>query len=92
MQGADTVALGVTLTAVGGQVTVRPMLGLITDDSRIVPAKLLTLVSATETDAEAPELKFTGVGEDIATSPTWTKELAEWDAVPGDPEPVTAAT
>ncbi len=61
------------LTAVAGQVTVNPVVGLTTADNATVPAKLLTLVNDTETAAPvAPLLKFTGVPTEIVKSPTWT--------------------
>ncbi len=85
----DTVAFAVMLTAVAGHVTVSPVVGVTTEDRAIVPAKLLTLVNETETAApDAPELKFTGVPTEMVKSPTCTIELAEWDAVPGEPAPV----
>ncbi len=66
------------LTAVDGQVTVRPVVGLATADNATVPAKLLTLVSETEIAVPvAPELKLTGVPTLIVKSPTCTIELAE---------------
>ncbi len=71
VQDDDTVALPVMLTAVAGQVTVRPVAGLTTADSAIVPAKLFTLARETETIAPvAPELKLTGVPTLIVKSPT----------------------
>ncbi len=75
---AEAVVFAVRLVAVAGQVTVKPVAGLTTEDSAIVPAKLLTLVSETDIAAPvAPELKFTGVPTEIMKSPTWTMELAE---------------
>ncbi len=83
-------ALAVRLDGVAGQVTVKPVAGLTTDVRATVPAKLNVLVSETDIAAPvAPELKFTGVPREIRKSPTWTTELAEWDAVPGEPAPVT---
>ncbi len=77
------------LTAVAGQVTVRPEVGLTTEVRLMLPAKLKVLVSETDSAApEAPELKLTGDPTLIVKSPTWTVELAEWDAVPGEPVPV----
>ncbi len=71
VQDDDTVALLVMLTAVAGQVTVRPVVGLTADESAIVPAKLFTLVSETDMAAPIdPELKLTGVTTLIVKSPT----------------------
>ncbi len=71
MQEEETVALAVMLTAVAGQVTVRPVVGLTTDESAMVPAKLLTLVNETDIAAPvAPLLKLTGVPTLIVKSPT----------------------
>ena len=71
-----TVALAVMLTTVAGQVTLRPVLGLVTAESAIAPAKLLLLVSETETEAPvAPELKLTEVPTEILKSPTWTRTV-----------------
>ncbi len=70
--------MAVMLTAVAGQVTVKPAVGLTTEVKATVPAKLRRLVRLTEIDApEAPELKFTGVATEIEKSPTCTIELAE---------------
>ncbi len=78
------------LTAVAGQVTVRPVVGLTTEVSVTVPAKLFTLVRETDIAAPAaPELKLTGVPTLMVKSPTCTMEVAKWDAVPGEPAPVT---
>jgi len=77
VQEAATVALAVILTG-AGQVTVKPVTGLVTAARLIVPAKLNVLVR--ETDIEepvAPELKLTGVPTLIVKLPTWTVELAE---------------
>ncbi len=80
----------VRLVAVPGQVTVRPVVGLTTELRATVPAKLKVLVRLTETAAPAaPELKLTGVPTLTVKSPKWTIELAEWEAVPGEPAPVT---
>ncbi len=74
----DTVAFAVIPTAVAGQVTVKPVVGLTTELRLTVPAKLNVLVRLTETAAPvAPKLKFTGVPTDIVKSPTCTTELAE---------------
>ncbi len=89
VQEALTVALAVMPVAVAGQLTVSPVAGLVTALRLIVPAKLNVLVSETDMAAPvAPELKFTGVLTVILKSPTWTTDDAEWEAVPGDPEPV----
>ncbi len=78
MQDDDTVALAEMFTAVAGHVTVNPVVGLTTEESAIVPAKLFTLVSETEIAAPvAPELKLTGVPTLMVKSPTCTIELAE---------------
>ncbi len=70
-QDAGVVALAVRLTAVGGHVTVRPVVGLTTDVSATVPAKLNVLVRLTEIDAPAaPVLKLTGLLTEIVKSPT----------------------
>ncbi len=90
VQDDDAVALAVRLVAVAGQVTVRPVAGLTTEVSVTLPAKLKVLVRLTEIAAPvAPELKFTGVPTEIVKSPTCTTEDEEWDAVPGEPAPVT---
>ncbi len=71
MQDAGVVALAVRLTAVAGQVTVSPVVGLTTDESATVPAKLKVLVRDTEIDAPvAPVLKLTGLLTVIVKSPT----------------------
>ncbi len=67
---AATVAFAVMLTG-AGQVTVKPVTGLVTAVRLIVPAKLNVLVRETEiAEPLAPELKFTGVVVDIVKSPT----------------------
>ncbi len=67
----DTVALAVMLTAVAGQVTVKPVVGLVTALKLTEPAKLNVLVRVTEIAAPvAPELKLTGVPTLIVKSPT----------------------
>jgi hypothetical protein len=74
---AATVALAVTLTG-AGQVTVKPVTGLVTAARLIVPAKLNVLVRETEMDEPvAPELKLTGLPTLIVKSPTWTVDNAE---------------
>ena len=73
---AATVAFAVILTG-AGQVTVKPVTGLVTAARLIVPAKLNVLVRETEiAEPVAPELKFTGVPTLIVKLPTWTVELA----------------
>ncbi len=77
MQEAATVAFAVMLTG-AGQVTVKPVTGLVTAARLIVPAKLNVLVKLTEiADPVAPELKFTRLPTPIVKSPTWTVALAE---------------
>ncbi len=77
------------LVAVAGQVTVSPVVGLVTAVRLTIPAKLKVLVRVTDIAAPvAPLLKLTGVPTDIVKSPTWTIEEADWDAVPGEPAPV----
>src|SRR2546425_12418467 len=61
VQEAATVAFAVMLTG-AGQVTVKPVAGLVTGVRATVPAKLKVLVSETEiAEPVAPELKFTGL-------------------------------
>ncbi len=89
VQDEETVAFAVMLTAVAGQVTVRPVVGLTTEESAIVPAKLLTLVTEADMAAPvAPELKLAGVPTIMVKSPTCTTKDAEWEGVPGEPAPV----
>ncbi len=89
VQDAGEVALAVSVTAVAGQVTVKPVVGLTIELRLTVPPKLKVLVRLTEIAAPvAPELKFTGVPTEIVKSPTCTTELAAWEAVPGEPAPV----
>ena len=91
MHEAVTVALAVIAVAVVGQVTVRPVAGLTTEARLMLPAKLNVLVRVTViAEPVAPLLKLTGDVTDIVKSPTWTVELAECAAVPGDPVPVIA--
>ena len=86
---AVTVAFAVIAVAAVGQVTVRPVAGVTTDARLMLPAKLNVLVRVTViAEPVAPLLKLTGFVTEIVKSPTWTVELAEWDAVPGDPFPV----
>ncbi len=71
MQDAGVVALAVRVTAVAGQVTVSPVVGLTTDESATVPAKLKVLVRLTEiAEPVAPVLKLTGEPTLIVKSPT----------------------
>ncbi len=71
VQEAETVALAVMLTAVAGQVTVNPVVGLATEVRVTVPAKLNVLVRLTDMAAPAaPVLKLTGVPTLIVKSPT----------------------
>jgi len=70
VQDAATVAFAVILTG-AGQVTVKPVAGLVTGVRAIVPAKLNVLVRETEiADPVAPELKLTGVPTLIVKLPT----------------------
>ena len=70
VQEAATVAFAVMLTG-AGQVTVKPVAGLVTAARLIVPAKLNVLVRETEiAEPVAPELKFTGLPTEIVKSPT----------------------
>jgi len=76
VQEAATVAFAVILTG-AGQVTVKPVAGLVTAVRLIVPAKLNVLVRETEiAEPVAPELKLTGVVVDIVKSPTCETKLA----------------
>ena len=77
VQEAATVAFAVILTG-AGQVTVKPVAGLVTGVRVTVPAKLKVLVRETEiAEPVAPELKLTGVPTLIVKLPTWTVEAAE---------------
>jgi hypothetical protein len=78
VQDVATVAFAAILTG-AGQVTVKPVAGLVTAARLIVPAsKLNVLVRETETaEPVAPELKLTGVPTLIVNSPTWTVDNAE---------------
>ncbi len=81
--------MAANVTAVDWQVTIRPVVGLTTDERLTLPAKLKVLVRLTEIEAPvAPVLKLTGLLTEIVKSPTWTTEDAEWEAVPGEPAPV----
>ncbi len=77
MHEAATVAFAVMLTG-AGQVTVKPVTGLVTGVRATVPAKLNVLVRETEiAEPVAPELKFTGLLTETVKSPTWTVDTAE---------------
>ena len=70
VQEAATVAFAVILTG-AGQVTVKPVAGLVTGVRVTVPAKLKVLVRDTDiAEPVAPELKFTGVPTLIVKLPT----------------------
>ena len=70
-------AFAVILTG-AGQVTVKPVAGLVAAVRLIVPAKLNVLVRETDiAEPVAPELKFTGLPTLIVKLPTWTVEAAE---------------
>ena len=70
VQEVETVAFAVIVTG-AGQVTVKPVAGLVTGVRLTVPAKLNVLVNDTEiADPVAPELKFTGVPTLIVKLPT----------------------
>jgi hypothetical protein len=72
VQDVATVAFAVILTG-AGQVTVKPVAGLVTAVRVTVPAKLNVLVSETDIVAPvAPELKLTGVVVETVKSPTCT--------------------
>jgi hypothetical protein len=74
---AATVAFAVILTG-AGQVTVKPVTGLVTAVRVTVPAKLNVLVRETEIATPvAPELKFTGVVVEMVKSPTCEMKLVE---------------
>ena len=67
---AATVAFAVILTG-AGQVTVKPVTGLVTAARLTVPAKLNVLVRETEiAEPVAPELKLTGLPTLIVKLPT----------------------
>ena len=70
VQEAATVAFAVILTG-AGQVTVKPVTGLVTAARLTVPAKLKVLVKLTDiAEPVAPELKFTGLPTLIVKLPT----------------------
>ena len=74
---AATVAFAVILTG-AGQVTVKPVAGLVTGVRVTVPAKLKVLVRDTDiAEPVAPELRLTGLPTLMVKLPTWTTELAE---------------
>ena len=76
MHDAATVAFAVMLTG-AGQVTVKPVAGLVTAARLIVPAKLNVLVRETDiAEPVAPELKLTELLTEIAKSPTCETKLA----------------
>ena len=67
---AATVAFAVMLTG-AGQVTVKPVAGLVTGVRVTIPAKLNVLVRETDiAEPVAPELKLTGVPTLIVKLPT----------------------
>ncbi len=71
VQDADAVAFPAKLARMVKQATVRPTVGLTTELSATVPAKLFTLVSETDIAAPvAPELKLAGVLTEMVKSPT----------------------
>ncbi len=70
-QGERTVALAVMVAPGPRQVTANPVVGLNTEESATVPAKLFKLVMETGTAAPvAPELKLMGVLREMVKSPT----------------------
>lgn len=70
-QETEVVPLAVSVVAVPGQVTVKPVVGLITELRLTAPAKLKMLVRLTDIVAPvAPELKFAGVPTLMVKSPT----------------------
>jgi len=74
---AATVAFAVMLTG-AGQVTVKPVAGLVTGVRVTIPAKLNVLVRETDiAEPVAPELKLTGLPTLIVKLPTWTVDAAE---------------
>ena len=77
MHEAATVAFAVMLTGTG-QVTVKPVAGLVTAARLIVPAKLNVLVRLTDiAEPVAPELKLTGLLSEMVKSPTCEMKLVE---------------
>ncbi len=71
VQDEETVVLAAILTAVAGQATTRPEVGLTTDVRPTVPAKLNVLVRLTEIATPVPpELKLIGVPTLTVKSPT----------------------
>jgi hypothetical protein len=74
-------------TAAAGQVIVRPA-GAV-PVKVILPAKLKVLVRETPTETPVcPTFRLAPVAV-IVKSPTWTVAGAEWEAVPGEPAPLT---
>ncbi len=68
---AVTVAFAVMLVAVVGQVTVKPVTGVVTEVRLIVPAKLNVLVRVTViAEPVAPLLKLTGLLTESVKPPT----------------------
>jgi hypothetical protein len=89
VQEALTVAFAVMLTG-AGQVTVKPVTGLVTAVRLIVPAKLNVLVRLTDIAAPvAPEFMLTGVPAEMVKSPTCEMKLVEWVLPPPVPVIVT---
>ena len=79
VQEAVTVAFGEMLVAAAGQVTVRPVAGLITSESAMVPEKSNVLVRVTAmAEPVAPLLKLTGVDALMEKSPTRTVIVVEF--------------
>jgi hypothetical protein len=77
VQEAATVALAVILTG-AGQVTAKPVTGLVTGERATVPAKLNVLVRETDiAEPVAPELKLTGLPTLVVKLPTWTVDAAK---------------
>ncbi len=71
MQEPDPVPLAVSVTAVAWQVTVRPVVGLTSEERPTPPAKLNVLARETGIEApEAPVLKLTELPTEIVNPPT----------------------
>ena len=69
----------------------RPVVGLMEIIERVtVPAKLKVLVTVMVLEFDSPAGKKT-LAPLMEKSPTWTVALAECEALPGKPFPVTAA-
>jgi hypothetical protein len=61
-----------------GQVTAKPVTGLVTGERATVPAKLNVLVRETDiAEPVAPELKLTGLPTLVVKLPTWTVDAAK---------------